>query len=426
LLREGASGAVVQGLTLVSALVLSVVLARFLGAAGYGVYAYAIAVMNLLIVFAEAGTPTLLVRELAKTRATGEWMLLRGALTRGLQFVVLTSVLVAAASSLVLAAVGERLDAPATTTAWLMLLLLPLATAEKTLGGALRGLSAVTYGHAVESLVRPAGTLFLVAALFWLLPAARTPGWAMTAQVLAALCATGVGVFILRRVLPPEVERAGPAFRSAQWLKSALPFTVIGAAILLTSQADIIMLGWFAESAEVGVYRVAAQGASLTLFGLQVANMVLAPHLARLHAAGDTQRLRALMGRSATVLVLAGAPFAVAFLFAGGEIASVVFGGAFASAHLPLAILSIAYWLCMFFGPVGPLLSMTGHEHAASVTLVASAVINVALNGALIPVYGAVGASIATGISLMLWNLGLVCVAWTRLGIVAAPRFRTK
>jgi O-antigen/teichoic acid export membrane protein len=54
-IRGGMGSAGVQALSLVLALALGIVLARALGAEGYGVYAYAFAIMSLLMVVAEVG-----------------------------------------------------------------------------------------------------------------------------------------------------------------------------------------------------------------------------------------------------------------------------------------------------------------------------------------------------------------------------------
>ena len=58
-----------------------------LGAPGCGIHAYAFAIMSLLMVLAEAGGPTLLMRELAASQGQGEWGL-RGALRRAGQLVL--------------------------------------------------------------------------------------------------------------------------------------------------------------------------------------------------------------------------------------------------------------------------------------------------------------------------------------------------
>src|SRR3546814_19050383 len=53
-------------------------LARFLGASGFGIYSFAFAVTRMAALPAQAGLPTLAVREVAQYQARGEYSFLRG------------------------------------------------------------------------------------------------------------------------------------------------------------------------------------------------------------------------------------------------------------------------------------------------------------------------------------------------------------
>lgn len=78
LVRGGAASALIQVVNRLLALGLGVVLARGLGTEGYGIYAYAFALMTLLMVFADLGMPTLLMREVAANQASHDWPRLHG------------------------------------------------------------------------------------------------------------------------------------------------------------------------------------------------------------------------------------------------------------------------------------------------------------------------------------------------------------
>ncbi|MBD3756183.1 MAG: oligosaccharide flippase family protein, partial [Gammaproteobacteria bacterium] len=108
LVRSALGSAGVQAANRAIALVLGVVLARSLGPDGYGVYAFAFALMSLLMVAAEAGVPTLLMREVAAAEGSGDWGLLRGALQRGVQFVGLVSLTIAVSGLVVLVLFADR------------------------------------------------------------------------------------------------------------------------------------------------------------------------------------------------------------------------------------------------------------------------------------------------------------------------------
>lgn len=417
MIRAGLGSAGVQAANRLLALALAIVLARALGAEGYGVYAHAFAILMVLVLLAEAGVPKLLLREVAASEGRQDWGLLRGAVRRAGQFVGLVAFGVSAVGLLVLWSWSDGLARPTLYTSSVMLLMVPLLAWNKSVTHALRGLRYVVLGEAVERLARPAVALVLVAALFLLWPALRQPHVAMAAQGLAAALVLLLGYLLLRHRLQAAAGAAEPAYRSGAWLRSALPFTLIGGAGIVNNQADIIMLGWFAESEQVGVYRVAVQGATLVTFAIQSANAALAPQFARLHAEGAAARLQALVTASARVILLATLPVAAAFVLAGGAIAGWVFGPEFAAAHVPLAILAAGQLVNAGFGSVGLLLNMTGHETASARGLWQTAALNIVLNAGLIPLYGMVGAAIATGLSVVLWNVLLYRQVRRRLGI---------
>ncbi len=425
LLRGGAGIAAVQAMNRALTLALGIILARSLGAEGYGVYAYAFAIMSLLLVVGEAGVPTLLMREVAASLSLENWGLLRGALIRGGQFVGLVSISVSAIGLLVLWWLADSLSAPVLYTTALMLLVLPLSALCKTIAHALRGLHHVVLGQAVNMLIRPLLVVLLVGICFLLWPELRQPHYAMAAQLTGATLVLLVGMFILLRFLPAETKTADPEYRSRDWIKSALPFTLIGGAGIINNHADIIMLGWFTGSEDVGIYRVAVQGAILVAFGLQAANAVVAPQFSRLYAQGDMTRLQHLVTQSARVILFAALPVALAFILAGALLVSWVFGTEFAAAHVPLAILSAGQLVNAGFGSVGFLLNMTGHESITARILWQTALLNIVLNGVLISLYGTSGAAVATSISLVVWNALLYRQVHQRLGI-SSMAFRRK
>jgi O-antigen/teichoic acid export membrane protein len=70
-----------------------------------------------------------------------------------------------------------------------------------------------------------------------------------------------------------------------------------------------------------------------------------------------------------------------------------------------MLVLSAAQIVNGFFGIVWPLLVMTGHEQAGFRGLLISTTANVALNALLIPIWGATGAAVASGTSIVTWNV---------------------
>ena len=417
LVRGAMGSAGVQAASRVLALVLGIILARTLGPTGFGIYVYAFAIMSLLMVAAEAGVPTLLMREVAAAGAREEWGLVRGALRRGVQFVALVSVGLSGLGLIVLAWLGDGMEPAPFWTMALMLLVLPLAALGKTIAFALRGLHRVVTAQALEMLLRPALVIAVVAAVFHFAPDLRTPPTAMAAQLGAVAVMLLFAIARLKRVTPSAATAVPARFRSREWLKSALPFVLLGGAGVIKSQTDMVMIGWYMEGENVGYYRVSVQGALLVVLGSQIANSVTAPQFSKLHAIKDYRRLQILAVRSAQGMFLFALLVLATYLLAGEQLISWVFGVKYGRAYLPLVILSFGHLIHAAFGSVDFLLNMTGHESRSASLFWQAAALNIVLNLALIPVAGEVGAATATALSQLFWVVRMASAVRKRLGI---------
>lgn len=418
LVRSALGSAGVQAAGHALALVLGIILARTLGPEGYGIYAYAFAIMSLLMIVAEAGVPTLLLREVAAAEGRGAWGLLLGALLRGVQLVGMASVIIAALGFIVLALFADSMAPASLHTMTVMLLVLPCAALAKTVAHGLRGLHKIVQAQALEMLLRPLLGIFLIGALFFLSPESRTPWVAMVGQLAAVVSVLVIAVLLLKRSIPAAVRDIPREFSSRHWLKSALPFILIGGAGIIKSQTDIIMVGWFMNAESVGHYRVAVQGGILVAFSLQVVNAVVAPQFSRLYASGDLKRLQVLVTRASHFTFLGALPTALIFWLAGKQLITSVFGPTFAPAYEPLVILVLGQLFHASFGSVGFLLNMTGKERASARFFCEAALLNVALNSVLIPVAGTQGAATATTISLVVWNIRMASEVRRSLRII--------
>ena len=414
-----AGSALIHAFSRLLALVSGVVLGRSLGAEGYGVYSYALAVMSLLSVLAHAGIPSLLLRDISVGAAEQQWSNVREDIYRGVVTVGALAVLISCVGFVVLNSFGNQLAGQMRATFSWVLILLPLVALITVAGHVLRGLNEVLIGQAVEYLGRSLVFLLLIAVSFYFLEVFQSPKVAIIAQVIAATVTLLLGGWKLKKIMAtwvhvPRTQRERP------WIVGMLPFTLISIAAVINSQVDILMLGWFRSVQDVGIYRVAIQGSTLVAFSLQIANMIVAPRIAALYAAGEIARLQRLVTRSAQVVLIVAFPVALVFVLIGGSLAAWIFGDEFISTRVPLAILAIGYLFNAVFGSVGVLLNMTGHEKDTARVMWQTTGVNVVLNAILIPYFGTVGAATATALSVLIWNIVLFRMVRRRLNINAS------
>jgi O-antigen/teichoic acid export membrane protein len=68
-------------------------------------------------------------------------------------------------------------------------------------------------------------------------------------------------------------------------------------------------------------------------------------------------------------------------------------------------ILTVGQFINSASGSVGYILQMTGHQKFHQNVILIGTILNIILNWFLIPLYGIIGASIASVISMFFWNI---------------------
>ncbi|MFN4354440.1 flippase [Parvibaculum sp.] len=385
----------------------AVTLARLMGPDGYGIYAFALAIVTLAALPAQAGLPQLIVRETARAHAEEDWARMRGLWQWANRLVMVLSVLLAAAVGVAIS-IQEPTDR--TSVLAIATLLVPVLALAHIRAASLRGLRHVIYGQLPESVIRPLTLLILVGIAWLILPleALSDPVLIMTLYVSAASVAFVAGAAMLLQLRPPQMKFTPPRTDMWRvWLRSVIPLSLIAGFQIINNQADIVMLGVLRSDEEVGIYRASFQISLLVIFGLQAINQLVQPWFARLYQIGDMVKLQRLVTASARVIViLATLPF-LAILGFGDLLLKLVFGDPFRSGALALAILAGGQAFNAAMGSVVQLLNMTGHETDTLKGVVLAALLNLLLNVALIPRFGMEGAAIATFCSLVVWNLYL-------------------
>jgi O-antigen/teichoic acid export membrane protein len=117
------------------------------------------------------------------------------------------------------------------------------------------------------------------------------------------------------------------------------------------------------------------------------------------------------------------------FLAAAAKPILHLFGAEFSEASWILIVLLFGQLVNAAMGSVGYLMTLTGHQREAAHVYGGVAILHLAISAALIPWLGAIGAAVATSISVSVWNLWLHTLVVRRLGIhpsiLSRPRLRS-
>ena len=393
--------------------VLAVLLARFLGGAGYGHYALAFAWASLLMTPAILGLNTFLVRGVAVYEVREQWTLMKGLLLRANQLVFLASTTIAVAGTIIAVTTLSSVDRGPFCVA---MLLVPITTLTLLRQGAMQALGRVVSGQLPEYLIRPLLIIAGVLALEFVGSGLLTPTTAMGANVVGVAVAFVIGAVLLKRALPPVLRSVRPAFATNEWLRASLPMMLISGVWMASTYVTTLLVGALDGSRAAGVYSVVQKGAEVIVVVLAATNMSLAPVIARLHARGDLQALEHTTERMARATLLVSAPVALMFIAFPGVYLG-LFGAEFQTGATALVVMALGQLVNAAAGPSGNVLVMTGQERIAVRAVAAGLVANVVFAVVLVPRLGVTGGAIAFAATLVLWNTALVAIARRLLGV---------
>lgn len=395
----------------------SLLLARLLGASGYGAYAWCVSVATLVAAPATLGIEKLLVREIAVSHSAAAWGELRGLVRWSNLVVAASAVLVGLAAGAVAMQFAHQAAEGSTAALMAALVMVPLLALTRVRTGILRGLRRIGLSETPEQLLRPLALLAFLGTAF-LAGGRLSPLQAVWFAVLATAIAFAVGSLMLGRRLPAECASAQPCYRARAWLLASLPLVLWIVMSATEHHIDVLMLGAMAGPADAGTFSAADRIATTLVYLPYAVNVVLGPEYARLHAQErreDFQRLLTRSSRITFAVVLAGATV----IAAGGPWLLGLFGPEFVMAYPALVILCIDRVCDGFAATVGGALVMTGNERAVARAVGLGAIVNVVANYLLIPHYGVLAAAVATLASTAVARVDMIVTLYRRTGLKA-------
>lgn len=417
LARGGLLAFLIQGAGAALLFLVEVVAARLLGVNQFGIYALVTAWLYILLMVGALSLNHVLLRFVPTYLAQEDWGGLRGLLRRSNQWAGAAGIVLACGGGALLAALrGCCVETVVVATFVPALIALPFQVLSSLRQATLRGMEKIAHALLPEFVLRPLLFLLLLGAAAYFIDRPLDAKTAFLLNLAAVIAAFATGAIWQRRHLPARVRAAAPAYRDREWLLTALSLLLVVGLNLISSRLDVVMLGMLSGAREVGVYSAASRVADVITFGLACANAVVAPMIARLHATGRQQELQHLVRQAARGVFLFTLPVALLIVVFGREILG-LFGMDFREGYKVLAVLVCGQLVNALAGPVGYLMMMTGHQHAAARIVAGTALLNLTLNAVLIPLLGMIGAAIATATSMVMLNLLMLRTVRLRLSL---------
>lgn len=388
-----------------------IIMARVLGAGGFGLFAVGWTLLNTVGLIAPLGLDRGVLRfggGLWPSRERPERQRFKGVILETIGISALSGGVLAIAVFVLAPFLAVdvfkdpalegvlRLFAPA-------FLFLPLM---RVAAAATRVTQNMTYSAVSESLLQPLVALVvLVAALQLGAGVLGAVGATVFSFVPAILLALYFTTALFPDVRDPDVRSA---FAPKEILSFSLPASLAGILTLFTTRADRLFVAYFLTSADVGVYQAVSQVAILFDLILSGFAAILMPMVPRLFAERRLEELTVVFRLSTRWPLYVGFPFVIVLMTAPGPLLGGIYGADFAVGAAALTVLTVSQLTNAGTGPVGPVLVMTGHQNVWALTAGTVLTVNALVNIVLIPRFGLVGAAITSLLSMvLLFGIGL-------------------
>ena len=394
-------------------------MARALGAASYGHFAYAASWAAILIIGCNVGLKPTAVRYVAHYMTRREWGLLGGFLRTSTRWTTGASAIVVVVALAALALMRPQSDELGLTLL-LFCTALPLLALGEVWNSATRGLGAVTRSQLPASIVQH--TLFglLLAAAIGLRNGQADAGTAASAFLVAAAGTLILSRWFLHTELNRQAHPAEPVYARTEWRAAACGNVLIALFQAARAPAVVVIAAFYVDAEQIAFYVAAHRLANTMSLGLLGVSGFVSPLVSGSYAMRDFALLQRIARLAASGSMLTAIVTAVTLIAFGMPLLR-LFGDEFESAYTALIILTCGELAAAAVGPVGHILAMTGGQRVAAAIEGAASVVTVALAFTLMPDYGIVGAGIAVAAGSMLRNVWMFAFVWVRLGVRSAP-----
>lgn len=386
------------------------VLARGLGAEGYGIWVL-VASFALYLELFELGFGKVAPKEVAGAAAVGDHARLRASIATAfwilaaLGAVALLVALVVAAVFPTLFDVSPGLQTAAQILVVLILADLAISIPFDTFGGVLMGLQRFDLLN---------WTLIIVAlgqAIAWTLVIVLGGGLVWLGIVTVALSLVGqFARYVLARGIVPSMSLS-PRRVDRSLLRPftglSVWFAVLDIAAIVLLRLDVLVVGLAVGVAAAGIYAV-GQRLTLALDLLVVpVNKAFFPHSAHLSAGADLAGLRGSLMLGTRVSLAVAAPIALALALLAGSILDVWVGEGFDEGATVIVLLAAATTLTALTRTGLMMLQGTGRLRVPAMILGGEAALNLVLSLILVATMGLAGVALGTLIAAVVVNLGV-------------------
>jgi O-antigen/teichoic acid export membrane protein len=396
----------------------SIGLARVLGPAEFGLYAIGITYFNILSQIAPLGTATGVIKFVSESLACGKRAHAYYTIKLAIKITLASSMLIAAVLAAGAMPLSHHLYGKPELKPVLILfaIAIPFAASTTVLVNALQALQTIKHTILVKYIWEPIGKIVLAATTLFM-------GYHLLGAVVAIGFVIIIGTYLATRALQAESLPAitmTDEVKSSRFLKFVSfcsPVAIANIFGVVAPRSDILILGYWVNAQEIGVYLACVQTAGIISLVLGAFETAFAPFIARVLALNDGDQLKTVYQSLSRLVVLFTVPLYVLINMLADPILG-SFGDVFRAGWITLVILTTGHLVSSMASSPNHILLMGGHSPTVMLNTIVIGLLQIAASLILVPYLGTVGAAVAATGALLTITLIRVLQVWRKYHIL--------
>lgn len=380
-------------------LISQVIIARWLGPAGYGLYGIGWTLTRILGILSHLGLDNGIIFFLSPY--TGKYTnQVKAVLIQCLTIATISGFAVSGLLYIIAPFLATVFHEPELVTALRILspVFVPIALL-RVITGAIRARHRIDYAIRGDDLGQPLLNLVLVVLLYI---AGYKLNGAITALVLSFLLAAAIAAYYMRQVYVEVLQLSTlNTLRTSTILKYSIPTCFAALLGISIIWIDRLMISHFSNANAAGIYQAISQISLLFAVVLTGLNSTLGSLTSSALQEQDFANVNEIF----TVCTKWGAylcfPLCLVLCLQAKQIIGILFGSEYVSGAIPLIILALTQYFNVATGGVNILLILSGNQKIWLTISSIMLIIDIGLNWFLIPRYGLTGAAITTAIVIV-------------------------
>ena len=400
-------------------LLLTILLARFLGVSQFGIFAFHFSLITLALSFMQFGIPLLILRETSKKMDTGDLTGLSKLWSWGSSMNLIYIFVIASGLICLTIFIPERLNSYHRPLFVLSIGIAALFSMANVNGAKIHGQGYIVLGQIQEFLARPFCIVLGVIGLYFVEQDYFNPYSVMIIYFISGALIF-FGTIALLKVISPKIPKSPPPWKlkgEDNKLQISINLGLVTTLNVLNFNLGVLLIGIWHQPEETALFRVACQGATIIGLGLFAIGSAIAPKVAKTGGLEVRTELQKVVRKAALLCFLVTFPVALFFIIFGKQILGFAFGEEYVGAYIALLIMTLSRLTQSTFGPVDTILMMLGYEKKLAFVLSFTVIINAVTCLVLIPRYGAVGGAISYSLSIGFFVVFSAWLAFKKLDV---------